>query len=53
MKINVIIDKKQTREMDVDRSMTLAQVADLLQKERPYRILLARVCEINKEPGAA
>lgn len=49
MKINVIIDKKQTREMDVDRSMTLAQVADLLQKERPYRILLARVCGIDRE----
>ncbi len=49
MIIKVIIDKNNTREIDVAPEMTLAEIANQIQAERPYRILLARVNGVDKE----
>ena len=49
MKLKVKIDKKNTREMDVDPKVTLEELAQQIQPERPYRILLARVDSVDRE----
>ena len=49
MKIKIIIDKNNIREMDVHSDATLAEIAKEIQPERPYRILLARVNGVDRE----
>lgn len=49
MKITIKIEKKQYREIDVRPEETLAEIANQIQGERPYRILLARVNGNDRE----